>query len=196
MEKDCICIYICSKAGKAQSFRCLKKAAAAYAALLRNPSAPRGKDDWRIEKGKYGKPFFPEYPWMQYSVSHSGTYWCCAFAPNQVGLDIQQIQSAEKCPPARTARIAERFFHPSEREYLLHGGSFFRVWAAKESYVKYTGEGITQNFASFAVADANGLLPAVMGAGRAAVVHSYILHPAYELCVCSAQMESVRFYYI
>lgn len=194
MEKNRIYIYICSEAKKKASHVYLRRAALRYIET-RGEKCAEGKE-WILEGGEHGKPFFVEYPQIHFSVSHSGTYWCCAFAPNQVGLDIQQIQSAEKCPPARMARIAERFFHPSEREYLLHGGSFFRVWAAKESYVKYTGEGITQNFASFAVADANGLLPVVMGAGRAAVVRSYILHPAYELCVCSAQMESVRFFYI
>ena len=69
-------------------------------------------------------------------------------APTEVGLDLQLHTKGRK------ERISSRFFHPQENEYLRRCAyrDFFDIWAAKESYVKYTGQGIDENFASFTAA--------------------------------------------
>ena len=47
----------------------------------------------------------------------------------------------------RYVNMAKRFFHEKEADYVQEKAPyqrFFRVWAAKESYVKYTGKGIDE----------------------------------------------------
>ncbi len=99
---------------------------------------------------KHGKPYVKELPDVHFSITHGGGYWACAVGGCEVGLDIQEIRER------KTDKIAERFFHPSEIAYLAeHGGpeEFFRIWAKKESYVKYTGKGLTEGLDYFSVVD-------------------------------------------
>jgi len=94
--------------------------------------------------GIHGKPYFPSHPDVHFSVSHTGTLWVCAFADKKVGLDVQEHR--ENDDPARLARLAKRWFSDGERRHLDECGyqpaEFYRIWARKEAYVKFTGDGI------------------------------------------------------
>ncbi|NLF79860.1 MAG: 4'-phosphopantetheinyl transferase superfamily protein, partial [Clostridia bacterium] len=98
---------------------------------------------------EHGKPYFAALPGLHFSLSHSGEYWLAAFAAAPLGIDIQRHQSCRK------EAVAERFFHPEEAAWLRRRGytdeDFFALWTAKESYVKYTGQGIDESFAGFSV---------------------------------------------
>ncbi len=98
---------------------------------------------------EYGKPYIMELPDVHFSITHSGGWWLCAVGRQEVGLDLQEVRDRE------TEKIAQRFFHPSETAWLRtqDGDAFFKIWAAKESYVKYTGEGITKGLDYFSVID-------------------------------------------
>lgn len=100
----------------------------------------------RTEKGKPYFRFLKEH--LHVSVTHSGRYWMCLFSPCPVGLDLQ-IHTEKNHPE----RIARRFFHPEEVEYLSgrEEEAFFPLWTAKESYVKYTGTGIAGQLNTFSV---------------------------------------------
>lgn len=93
-----------------------------------------------------GKPFLKDFPGLFFSLSHSGAYAACAVSDREVGLDIQQC--ARRVKPA----AADRILHETEAN-AWEGLSkeekdacFFRLWAAKEAYVKYTGEGLSKSF--------------------------------------------------
>ena len=110
-----------------------------------------------VAKTTLGKPYFPKLPNLHLSISHSGAFWVCALAPMEVGVDIQEhtIQRRETRPEAmvRFCKMARRFFHPVEAKYV-EAESFYRffgVWAARESYVKYTGQGIDASFSEHCV---------------------------------------------
>lgn len=94
-----------------------------------------------------GKPWIPAAPEIRFSISHSGGWWACAISDREVGLDIQEERSVH------AERLAERFFHPEEAEWLKrHGmGQFCRMWAYKESYLKYTGKGLSSGMDGFCV---------------------------------------------
>ncbi len=64
-----------------------------------------------------------------------------------MGLDLQQIRAEDK------SRLAGRFFHPLETDWLSRQPTdqFYRMWAYKESYVKYTGEGLSHSLDRFCV---------------------------------------------
>ncbi len=99
---------------------------------------------------KHGKPYVKELPEVHFSITHGGGYWACAVGDCEAGLDLQEVSDRE------TERIAQRFFHPSETAWLEeHGGpeEFFRIWTKKESYIKYTGKGLTEGLDWFSVVD-------------------------------------------
>ena len=56
-------------------------------------------DPPRIETGEKGKPFFPDRPDLQFSLSHCQTAVACALAPALVGVDVQEVR-----PLCRAAR--------------------------------------------------------------------------------------------
>lgn len=132
-----------------------------------------------------GRPYLEGSP-LQISISHSGSVWGCAVSEKAVGLDIQQIREQE------VRQIARRFFHPLEYDHLKETNfqDFFSIWSAKESYVKYTGEGITDSFGAFSVADEKGLRSELPGT----CLRRVPILPGYSVCVCSQEKEELLVY--
>ena len=122
-----------------------------------------------------------------FSVSHSGSYWVCAVSNAELGIDLQQYQSC------RMELIAKRFFHPKEAAWVKGKGreAFFLVWTAKESYVKFTGEGITDDFAAFSVVDDKGNIDVC---NHAVLQHIPFLED-YALCICMPGRATVEVVY-
>ncbi|MCC6094957.1 MAG: 4'-phosphopantetheinyl transferase superfamily protein [Eubacterium sp.] len=96
------------------------------------------------------------------SVTDSGIYRMIAVADRRIGIDLQKNVLHSVFNPAEDAarcqKLASRFFHPCESAYVLSSETenqvilrFFRVWTAKEAYVKYTGCGIDGSFSAFSV---------------------------------------------
>ena len=95
-----------------------------------------------IEIGAHGKPYFKDntrFPF--FNISHSGDYAVCAVATCEIGIDIQKIQSY-------SPRLLRRILTKQELLQLEQSEeteSFFcRLWSQKESYVKWSGQGITR----------------------------------------------------
>ena len=128
---------------------------------------------------------------LHFSVSHSGRLWACAAGTQPIGIDLERYR--EGCP---AEAIARRFFHPEEYVYLKNHGfssdSFFPLWTAKESYVKYTGEGISDLYSSFSVVENRALCGTVNG------VHyrHFPVEQGYSLCVCTQAPPSVQFVFL
>ncbi|MCD8231379.1 MAG: 4'-phosphopantetheinyl transferase superfamily protein [Clostridiales bacterium] len=143
-EKSDVCIYIYSWSSEKEipSHELLRRALGRY--LERKVEAITVcRDD------EFGKPYIAELPDVHFSISHSGGFWACAVSDVEVGLDLQEVKTA------REEKLARRFFHPSEIAWLEgHGfNEFFRLWAYKESYVKYTGAGLRDGLDYFSVVD-------------------------------------------
>ncbi|MDR3224683.1 MAG: 4'-phosphopantetheinyl transferase superfamily protein [Clostridiales Family XIII bacterium] len=129
-----------------------------------------------IGLGAHGKPYFaePALRGTHFSVSHSGRYWAALFADAEVGLDIEDISIRGRLTEAKMEKIAARFFSEAERVFFSRGADaaalseknltgysdsairFFNIWTAKESYIKYTGNGMSEGLASFSVFDPPG----------------------------------------
>jgi phosphopantetheinyl transferase len=132
-----------------------------------------------------GKPYFPEYPAVCFSLTHSGTWWIVRFRGRAgSGLDLQQHQRCSR------ERIAERYFHPDEKAFLQQGGydAFFDVWAAKESFLKYTVQGMHRPMSDFSVVSGNALA----GETKGASLRFLSFLPDYSLCLCAAGIGEVR----
>lgn len=123
---------------QASSHDLLRLAVSRYLAELGDLPDWTGNDLTIEQKTKWGKPYIKELPEVHFSISHSGTWWSCAFAPQEVGLDLQLVQERN------LEKLAKRFFHPRELEWLRgkEAPQFYRLWTYKESYVKYTGKGL------------------------------------------------------
>ena len=118
-----------------------------------------------ILRAENGKPYFADPGMPHFSLSHSGNFIVCAVGPAPCGIDIQaHVFPGKSRDPAYLIRLAQRYFHPDETEQLKNAGDireqFFHQWAAKESYVKFTGEGITGKFSSFSTLNPAGIFPA------------------------------------
>lgn len=74
------------------------------------------------------------------SVSHSNSTFALLVAEENVGMDIQYGRSVS------LEKIAGRYFTPEEKAYVEESGeeAFFRLWARKEAFAKYTGAGMEQ----------------------------------------------------
>lgn len=100
-----------------------------------------------FERGRRGKPRLADR--APFNITHAGDYAVLALAERTVGVDLERFR------PIEWQRIAERFFHPLEQDYLSHSvepeKDFFRIWTLKESYLKAEGTGFSVSPASFAV---------------------------------------------
>ncbi|MET0267710.1 MAG: 4'-phosphopantetheinyl transferase superfamily protein [Duganella sp.] len=121
-------------------------------ALLRHALRAHGLSDrdWRYGLGPYGKPCLWGAASLEFNLSHAGSQVVCVLSSAPVGVDIEQVRAID-------LGIAERFFHPREQAALmacapsLRRDYFFRLWTAKEAYVKALGLGLQRDLASFAV---------------------------------------------
>ena len=156
--------------------------------LLRAAQRYSGLDDaalGELETAPRGKPFFSRAPGLHFSLTHSGQWWLCAFAPVPLGLDLQ-IHRSHTDP----AKLSRRFFHPREDAWLARNGyrDFFDLWCAKESWVKYTGHGFFDDPATFSVVDERGNFPSLDGAQLRLLPFA----PGYSLCLCAREEMAVE----
>lgn len=112
--------------------------------------------DYRITTGEHGKPrLAAPVSKAFFNLSHSGDYILCAVSSQEVGVDIEYRGKAR-------LEVARRFFHPHEARLLQDAPAeqqsslFFDYWAAKESYLKYTGDGLSGSMSAFEICFAKG----------------------------------------
>ncbi len=102
-----------------------------------------------------GRPYYPDSG-FDFSLSHSGDYAVCAYTESgRVGADIEYINAAKA-----SLRFAKRFFSRNEYDYLSKSdqngkdlaAEFFKIWTAKEAFLKALGDGLTGAVDDFTVA--------------------------------------------
>lgn len=159
--------------------------------------------DYTVSRTNEGKPYFANVKDVFFSVSHSGEYFACALGSFEIGLDVQ-MQTIKKHESIEAAaehykRLAKRFFHPDEVKYVENGNvnSFFDVWCAKESYSKYTGQGIDRYFGKYSVIPED---PADIMHGKWQAMGKYfvraVLDDRYALCVCTGVEAEIDIEYV
>lgn len=104
----------------------------------------------QISVGAHGKPYLPGHPGIHFSLSHAGCWAACAMDKSPVGVDLEEVG------PARLP-VARRSFAADEYAYLqgLAGRErdlfFTAVWTAKESVLKWAGDGLAGGLAAVSV---------------------------------------------
>lgn len=92
-----------------------------------------------IARTERGKPYFPGYPHLHFSVSHSGSLSLCALGEAPLGADIERVRP-------RSAGLPRYALSDREYAWFQSRGSrwedFYALWTLKEARAKCTGEGI------------------------------------------------------
>lgn len=92
-----------------------------------------------IAREKGGKPWFPDYPRLHFSLSHSGGLSLCALAEVPVGADVERVRP-------RSERLPRHTLSNGEYDWFRGRGGrwedFYTLWTLKEARAKCTGEGI------------------------------------------------------
>lgn len=145
-----------------------------------------------IGRAPTGKPYLPGHDGLHISITHSGKWFVCAIGPVELGIDLQEhtMHPGETKQEALTryCKIARRFFHPAEAAYVAESPEtrFFPVWSAKESFVKYTGQGMTKGFDWFNVLPGNGVFPHDLPWSAQAVSFRHrAFGDDYSFCMCT-----------
>ena len=90
--------------------------------------------DYKIEKN--GKPISSL---IYFNISHSnGIVVIVLSNDSNIGVDVELIRPINK-------DIIKRISNEEEIKYIIDEESFFKIWTSKESYLKMSGEGITNN---------------------------------------------------
>ncbi|MBQ8551682.1 MAG: 4'-phosphopantetheinyl transferase superfamily protein [Clostridia bacterium] len=123
-----------------------------------------------------GKPYFVGEANIFISVSHSNERCLAAISDGEIGADIEYMNG----DATRLVRLAERYFTPSETEYvkLAPETRFYEIWCAKESYIKYTGEGFSRPLSSFSVLESD-------------LCFSHFTKSGYAVCICAEEAAAM-----
>lgn len=144
-----------------------------YALIASTGSVPSAQD-WGA--GEHGKPYLTNFNGIHFNISHSGSMAMCAVSDSPVGADVEQIK------PYSDA-VAKRIMSDEERRFYLCSPDkqtlFFQIWTLKESYLKYTGAGLTALKSVTVRPSENGVSANVPGR------FSLIGLPGYQAAVCS-----------
>ncbi|GED57741.1 4'-phosphopantetheinyl transferase superfamily protein [Brevibacillus formosus] len=111
-----------------------------------------------FSKNTFGKPYlYMPLNLLHFNISHSGKWIVCIIDEHPVGIDIERIHTVD-------LQIAKQFFAQEEYEFieneqdaLQRHSRFFKVWTAKESYVKAIGHGFSIPLNSFSTVRGGGV---------------------------------------
>ena len=94
------------------------------------------------EKHRNEKPYFKDYPFVRFSVSHSGSLVVVAMAETEVGIDVEEIKEKPYGRIVERKRSSDKFRFVEAAE-VKDLESFLKVWTKKEAYLKLTGDGLS-----------------------------------------------------
>jgi len=105
------------------------------------------KDEIKIARSEYGKPYLINYTNIHFNVSHTIDAIICAISEENIGVDIERIKSFNM-------GVVQKYFTKQEQNYIFkekekQNERFVEVWTRKEAYVKWTGKGMKVSFQSF-----------------------------------------------
>ena len=127
----------------------------------------------QITIGVSGKPCVPN---INYNISHSGNIVICAVSDNAIGCDVELARNVK-------GNLSDKYFSDKEKKM-----DFFRVWTAKESYLKMTGEGICHDLKNIEVSfEENRGIVKRNGIKQDCFLAEYSIsgYPEYFITVCS-----------
>lgn len=119
-------------------------------------------ENLELERSLHGKPRVKGTEDFYFNLTHSGDYVVIAYGKTELGVDVERNRHKD-------LRVARRCYTDAEYRYVVGDLSeeqqgaeecvnkrFFRIWTMKESYLKFTGQGISVPLNSFEIDVENG----------------------------------------
>lgn len=143
--------------------------------LLKLALSNEGATDFEYKYDSNGKPYIKGGLFINWS--HSGKMAICAISNHPVGCDVEIIKSAK-------LNLAKKYFTTAENDLLKNDAdtTFYRIWTAKESFIKFTGLGLRQSLKTFEVDLSKGK---ILYSDRIYHLSEFDLDGKYRCCVCS-----------
>lgn len=132
----------------------------------------------KIIYGDKGKPYV-EGNGAYFSLSHSGNIALCAVSDNEVGADVQEIKPLKKDVSSRICALSEAAAYNSLSEEEKTN-FLFKLWAKKESVMKFYGLGFALPFKDIDTSDE----VKIRGEKTGLFFKEYPL-AGYKVCACS-----------
>lgn len=127
--------------------------------------------DKEIKLNEYGKPYIENGKY--FNLSHSGDYVILALSEFEVGCDVEVTRDADY------KRLGKIVFHENELKKLDETEDkkayFFKLWTAKEAFIKCLGEGFHFNTSGL---DLSELPDKLSFGGRTFFFKEYMLNGA------------------
>ena len=96
--------------------------------------------------GKNGKEYLKNYPYLFFSLSHSGERAMCVFSETEVGCDVEKIDKLRWPVAERVLSTDELSWLKKQEEAGKGETAFTRIWTLKESFLKALGFGLAAPF--------------------------------------------------
>lgn len=94
----------------------------------------------------HGKPFLKDYPHIHFNLSHCPGAALCVVADSPVGCDVEAV------PPSLDMDLCRYVCSDEELASVLSAPNpqiaFTCLWTQKEAWLKYTGEGLSNDIKS------------------------------------------------
>jgi 4'-phosphopantetheinyl transferase len=141
----------------------------------------------RFGFNRHNKPFptNPGHPF--FNLSHSGKYVIAAFSSCEVGIDLEEIRPVQEISSKAQIFMSDTEFSrfskltPKEKHTF-----FYRLWTAKESFIKNTGRGIYERLTSITIDIDVSPFHLCKDGERLSGYHfqEILLDPGYAACIC------------
>lgn len=108
-----------------------------------------------IMKKKNGKPYLKDSD-LYFNISHTNGLICCGISDTEIGVDCEHIREFNTA-------LLDKVCTPTEKHAILSNTdinrAFFAHWTLKESYCKFTGNGLSEKLKNieFTITDEKAL---------------------------------------
>lgn len=93
----------------------------------------------RFEYNEFGKPFLPDRPDIQFSISHTKNAVAVALSRYPIGVDVEQIRHQSEALVRKTMNASEQ---QQIADSQCPDTTFTALWTQKEAVLKLRGTGI------------------------------------------------------
>jgi len=142
----------------------------------------------------FGKPVIETMPHIHFNLSHAGRWIFCSVDNWPVGIDVEEVNKID-------LSISEHYFFHEEHTDIVNDADpcnrFFDYWTLKESYIKFTGKGLSQPLNSFRIKFREKEVIGIetdTGPVDNVYFKQYAVEPGYKLALCAAHNSFPRNY--
>ena len=132
-----------------------------------------------------GKPILVGKEGFHFNVSHAGDWVVCVFDSAEIGVDVEQVKTAN-------LSISRSFFTEEEHNDICNAPDsndrFFDYWTLKESFIKHNGKGLLQALNAFAILFSENPIRVVLEGKLLEDLYlkQYSLDEVHKLAVCAS----------